>query len=412
MDLINNEHVLNLSKILQQVGENIEGNLICDIYPYNFVISRNLSKIKNLTQLSKGRKKICEIGVNACHSLLIMLLENPDAEYLLFDLNNHKYTEPCIDYIKKNFTNTKIDIIYGDSINTLKNYINNNSDKLNTYDLCHIDGCHLPEVFIHDFENIKKLSSYDGCVIFDDYDYTDIKNFVDLKVNSKEIIEISQPYKTDLHFIYRYNNKNGINNIDKIFVINLDIREDRLRGFLEETDRIGLSNVERFSAIYKPKTPCLGCTLSHLEVIKIAKERSYKNIIVFEDDFQFLVSSETFYKNLEELFCLNIDFKVVMLAYGCNSSNTQTKVNDLISTTTDASNASGYIVNESCYDDLIECLTYGAKKLEETGEHWNYINDQVWKKLQGDKWFIFNERIGKQRPSYSELSGCYKYPEN
>lgn len=202
--------------------------------------------------------------------------------------------------------------------------------------------------------------------------------------------------------------------IDKIFVINLDKRTDRMEEFLNEFKKINIdiSNLERFSAIYKPENPCVGCTLSHLEVIKIAKERSYKNIIVFEDDFEFLVSGEIFHKNIENFFSLNIDFKVAMLAYGCNHFHTQTRINDLISFTIDASNAAGYIVNNSCYDDLIECLTYGATKLEETGEHWNYINDQIWKKLQGDKWFIFNERIGKQRPSYSELSGSYKYPEN
>jgi glycosyl transferase family 25 len=202
--------------------------------------------------------------------------------------------------------------------------------------------------------------------------------------------------------------------IDKIFVINLDKRNDRLDEFLIECKKVDInpSEIERFSAIYKPENPCVGCTLSHLEVIKIAKERSYENIIVFEDDFEFLVQKETFYKNLERFFSLNIEFKVAMLAYGCNYSHTQTRVNDIISFTTDASNAAGYIVNKSCYDELIDCLTYGAEKLEQTGEHWNYINDQIWKKLQGEKWFIFNERIGKQRPSYSELSGTYKYPEN
>jgi hypothetical protein len=32
------------------------------------------------------------------------------------------------------------------------------------------------------------------------------------------------------------------------------------------------------------------------------------------------------------------------------------------------------------------------------------MNDQIWKLLQGGKWFIFNERIGRQREGYSDLS--------
>jgi hypothetical protein len=49
--------------------------------------------------------------VNGCHSLLIMLLENPNADYLLFDLNYHKYTEPSINYIKESFLETKINTV-------------------------------------------------------------------------------------------------------------------------------------------------------------------------------------------------------------------------------------------------------------------------------------------------------------
>ena len=42
--------------------------------------------------------------------------------------------------------------------------------------------------------------------------------------------------------------------------------------------------------------------------------------------------------------------------------------------------------------------------LERTGEHWNYINDQISKTIQGEKWFIFNKRMGIQRESYSDLA--------
>lgn len=90
-------------------------------------------------------------------------------------------------------------------------------------------------------------------------------------------------------------------------------------------------------------------------------------------------------------------------------SNTPNKVNDLISTTTNSSNAAGYLVNSSAYDELIYWLSYGSEMLEKTREHWNYINDQIWKKMQGDnKWFIFNQRFGKQRDSYSDLSKEFK----
>jgi hypothetical protein len=82
-NLLNNPHMMSIQSILRMVGERVEGNFICDISPDNFTISQNLDKIANLQLLSRGKNKICEIGVNACHSLLIMLLENPTAEFII-----------------------------------------------------------------------------------------------------------------------------------------------------------------------------------------------------------------------------------------------------------------------------------------------------------------------------------------
>jgi len=108
-------------------------------------------------------------------------------------------------------------------------------------------------------------------------------------------------------------------NIDKIIYINLDKRIDRRTDIEKELNDFGLE-YERFQAIETPGFGILGCGQSHLAVLKLAKERGYKNILIFEDDFTFLVSKEEFENELNKFFDLNIDYNVCMLSYNINKS--------------------------------------------------------------------------------------------
>ena len=207
--LIDNEHLQNLSNIIENYDEHVEGNLICDKTARNWDLKRNGNKIKNLQYLCKNKRKIVEIGVNGCHSLLLMLLVNPDAEYLLFDLNYHQYTVPTINYIKSAFPNTKINVIFGNSVETINKYIMENPNDLNSYDLFHLDGGHTENIFAYDYHHSKfLLNKENGIVIFDDYKEPSIQNFIHRKISENEIIEYmddniikDEPY---LHFIYKY----------------------------------------------------------------------------------------------------------------------------------------------------------------------------------------------------------------
>jgi hypothetical protein len=135
-----------------------------------------------------------------------MLLINPTAEYLLFDLNNHKYTLPTFNYIKEQFPTTKINIIFGNSIETINKYIIDNPNDTKSYDLIHLDGGHTEDIFSHDYMNSKKLINEKGIIIFDDYNYNNIKEFIDRKINENEIVEFNDKniIKNNLHFIYSY----------------------------------------------------------------------------------------------------------------------------------------------------------------------------------------------------------------
>jgi predicted O-methyltransferase YrrM len=205
IDLIKAEvqvHMLNIAAILDELGERIEGNLICDITSDNLVDVANSSKINNLLKLAKGKSKICEIGVNAGHSLLLMVSSNPNAEYLLFDLGGHGYTRPCVEYIKNAYPSTKITEVYGDSNVTLRDYVANN--ELNSHDLIHIDGGHETHTVVNDFIYTQFLLKKDGIVIFDDYNFGNIKNVIDYYLERNVITKYNVDIvDTNLHYVYK-----------------------------------------------------------------------------------------------------------------------------------------------------------------------------------------------------------------
>ena len=185
-----------------------------------------------------------------------------------------------------------------------------------------------------------------------------------------------------------------------VFVINLDRRTDRLEQFTEEMKKVDLP-FERFPAI-ATEFGIDGCGLSHLSVLKLAKERGYKNVLIFEDDFELVVSKQVFWSTVTT-FLETTPFDVYMLSYWMDLSGNFTEDTVKVLST---SAASGYIVNESFYDKLIELYEDAMPKLVQTREHWIYANDQIWKSLQPtSRWYAAKSRLGKQRASYSDLAG-------
>lgn len=181
-------HLQEVTKILQEVGERVEGNLYCDIQPTN--VTANLDKINNLRFVTFGKEKICEIGVNACHSFLFMLDVNPNAQYVLFDIGIHKYLEPCFQYLQKAFPNTDMKLLLGDSKLTVPSFAENH---LGEFDLVHIDGGHNEPEFTSDYIHSLQLLKPGGLIVFDDYDYDEIRDFVNKKIELGEVKPFQNP---------------------------------------------------------------------------------------------------------------------------------------------------------------------------------------------------------------------------
>jgi len=191
-------------------------------------------------------------------------------------------------------------------------------------------------------------------------------------------------------------------NIDHIFYINIEYRTDRRNEIECELKQYGLIG-ERYNAIYiQNGGGCLGCSYSHLNVLKIARERGYKNVLILEDDFKFTVSKEELEEGLNHLFSLPFQFDVCMLGYNLQNG-TIVEEFPFLTKVYEAQTSSAYIVNQSMYDKLIARYEWAVPLLESTCEHWNYTCDQSWKLFQPDShWYCFTTRMGVQRPSYSD----------
>lgn len=195
------------------------------------------------------------------------------------------------------------------------------------------------------------------------------------------------------------------NYIDKIFYINLDKRIDRREEIENELKQKGLEG-ERYSAMYTPHSGIVGCGYSHLNVLKLAKERGYKNVLILEDDFEFVVSKEIMEDSLRTFFESPIEYDVCMISY-IVQKGTEVPEYPFVRKILDGQTASGYIVNHHYLDVLIKLYEWAIPLLERTNEHWNYANDLVWKRLQPEgNWYYFTERLGRQRTSYSDNKEC------
>ena len=198
--------------------------------------------------------------------------------------------------------------------------------------------------------------------------------------------------------------------LDKVFFINLDHRQDRFAEIEGELESHGLSHIcERFSAIRHETIGGVGCGRSHIEVLKLAKERGYSRVLILEDDFMFSVSKDEFQENIDKLD--DIEFDVCLLS--CQLMNfTTSQQHSFLHKVLEAQTTSGYIVSSHYYDELINVFSDAVSAFEATNSHWLYAIDVAWKTLQlRHNWVCFNPKLGKQRPSYSDCGNTFSETE-
>lgn len=123
----------------------------------------------------KTATKVLEIGTYMGHSLLIMLISNPNLKITCIDIDD-RYTRPAVNILNKYFNNA-ITFIHKDSLTALKS-IND------TFDFFHIDGHHENNYIENEFKIIQNLRTKDLIfrVLFDDQNCLEkLQNDIDSK---------------------------------------------------------------------------------------------------------------------------------------------------------------------------------------------------------------------------------------
>lgn len=190
-----------------------------------------------------------------------------------------------------------------------------------------------------------------------------------------------------------------INSLKNIFYINLKERIDRKESVEIELDKFGWKYT-RFEAV-KTKSGRVGCSMSHLKLLKMAKEKKLPYIVIVEDDIQFK-DVELFKKLFDNFMNSKLEYDVFLLAG--NLRMPAVKVSPNIIKVYKSFTTTGYIVKEHYYDKMINNIEEGINKLlKNYNNGFNAIDTYLMKLQLVDKWYISYPRTVTQKPDYSDI---------
>jgi glycosyl transferase, family 25 len=182
--------------------------------------------------------------------------------------------------------------------------------------------------------------------------------------------------------------------VDKVVYINLEHRTDRNEHMKRVTETFG-DKVSRFSAI-ENQQGALGCTMSHISVLRIAIENNWNNILIMEDDAEWY-NFEQGYNTLKKL--ASNPYDVIMLGGSFVSYDIETyRLHRALTTT-------AYLVNKHYMPVLLQNFEEGlCKFLESPSQPALYALDTYNNRLQQvDNWYIVQPPLVYQTPTFSDV---------
>jgi len=183
--------------------------------------------------------------------------------------------------------------------------------------------------------------------------------------------------------------------------INLESRTDRLHHALLEFKKMNI-NAERIDAV-KVYNGAVGCTMSHIKCIELAKQRGYDFVFICEDDITF--TNPTLLKQQLEKFEKNEDISWDVLIIGGNNVPPFQQVQEYTARVFYCQTTTGYIVKKHYYDTLLVNFKESAGNLmRNPNNKKEFALDMYWKRLQlQDFWYMITPPTVTQYESYSDI---------
>lgn len=194
-----------------------------------------------------------------------------------------------------------------------------------------------------------------------------------------------------------------LSDIKHIFYINLEHRLDRKEHVQQQLDTIGLNTVaQRFNAI-KMENGAIGCSMSHLAILKNAVKNRFDHILIVEDDIQFL--SPELFKTQFNLFLEKHGNDWDVILFAGNNMPPYEKIDDTCVKVNSCQTTTGYLVNGHYIEKLMNNIRIGLTLLiHKPQQHSLYAIDKYWFNLQKmDRWFLIVPLTVVQREDYSDI---------
>jgi GR25 family glycosyltransferase involved in LPS biosynthesis len=184
------------------------------------------------------------------------------------------------------------------------------------------------------------------------------------------------------------------------FIINLEERADRKEKSVKQVEKIS-DDITIFKAI-KFTPGYIGCSASHIEVLKKAIELNLEYIMICEDDI--VILNDSYVLNGIDTIMKTQKWDVIIV---CGVVNKEQRIDDTINKVIDCQCLTGYIVNSSYYNILLKNFVEGYDNLIKINQKSIYAIDMYWKRLQlKDKWYCLKDKYTYQEEGYSNIENC------